>query len=220
VLELAELGAAIDEEAELLSLAERTSNELSDRLLTGLDGDERVEARQAVNMLLVIEWSAALGDEAEFRRPEFKREIVIAAIVGLIRSVGGRPAAAQLRSLRCDLLDSNAAELRREAFAAARDLFEQRIGAESATGIGAGLRTRLDAIDARSKELAGACGETTAAGVALANAWIDSGFLFSGDPCGQLTWDLYMLILGNDEQLPEAERVLGPDCVPNVLVFH
>ena len=122
--------------------------------------------------------------------------------------------------MRCNLLEGQLDELRRLAFATACDLFEQRVEPAEAAEVGAGIRQRLDKADVRSQELAGTCREEKGGSVALANAYIDAGYLISGDPCDVLTWDLYMLILGADEELPEGDRVFGPDCTPKVLVFH
>jgi len=217
---LIDAAAEVDDEAGLERLAGAAANEIADRMLSGLGAEDLVEARLAVMLLMLLQWDEVLGDEEAFGSAEFKRQIVLTTVVEFERTLRGKSPHLQLAGLRCDLLDGQLAELRRMAFATACDLFEQRIEPEVAAATGAGIRERLDRAEERSKQLAGSCREGTGSSVALANAYIDAGYLLSGDPCDVLTWDLYMLILGSDEELPAADRVFGPECKPNVLVFH
>ena len=217
---LIDAAAEVDDQAGLEGLAGAASGEVARRVLVGLSGEELAEARLSIMMLMLIQWSEVLGEEEAFGAAEFKRQIVLVTLIEFERALGGITAHEQLARLRCDLLEGQLAELRRMAFASACDLFEQRLGKEAAAEVGAGIRERLDQADKRSKELSGTCREGQGGSAALANAYIDAGYLLSADPCDVLTWDLYMMILGADEQLPASERVLGPDCTPKVLVFH
>jgi hypothetical protein len=217
---LIDAAAEVDDETALERLAGAASDEIARRMLVQLAGEDLVEARMAVMMLMLLEWGAVLDQDEAFSSAEFKRQIVLTTLVEFERTLRGKTPHQQLTGLRCDLLAGQLADLRRLAFASASDLFEQRIEPEDAAAVGAGIRERLDRADARSKELSGTCREGEGASVALANAYIDAGYLLNGDPCDVLTWDLYMLILGADEELPATDRVFGPQCKPNVLVFH
>lgn len=217
---LIDAAAEVEDQAGLEELADAASGEVAGRLLDGMTGGDLDEARLSIMMLMLIQWSEVIGEEEAFGAAEFKRQIVLMTLLDFERALRGRRAHEQLARLRCDLLEIQLGELRRLAFASACDLFEQRIEPEAAAAVGTGIRERLDRADERSKELAGTCREGGGASVALANAYIDAGYLISADPCDVLTWDLYMQILGADEQLPEPERVLGPNCAPKVLVFH
>jgi hypothetical protein len=217
---LIDSAAEVEDQQGLERLAAAASTEVAGRMLEGVTDADLDEARLAIMMLMLIQWGEVIGEEEAFGAAEFKRQIVLTTLLEFERSLRGRGPNEQLARLRCDLLVGQLTELRRLAFASAGDLFEERIEPEAAAAVGAGIRERLDQADRRSKELAGTCQESQGASAALANAYIDAGYLLSADPCDVLTWDVYMLILGADEQLPEPERVLGPGCAPKVLVFH
>jgi len=220
VAALIDRAVEVDDRDELERLADAASDEILARMLPELEDEDRAEARLSVMTLMLIEWDSVLGEEEAFGSAEFKRQIVLATILGFERALRGKPPHEQMAALRCDLIASQLGDLRRQAFGSASELFRRRLDSRSAADLGAAIRVQLSSMEERSKELSGICPQEQGASVALANAWIDAGYLLNDDPCDVLTWDLYMVILGADEQLPEAERVLGGGCTPNVLVFH
>lgn len=219
IAELIEVGAAVADAAGLEAFAARAGQQLAARLLSGMSPAEEQEASSAIQMLLRLEWDPVLAGDAEFSDPGFRRALARAALVGLAGLLAGHPGDVQLDRLRCALIDLQLRALRRDALAAAKRRFDGALDAAAASQRGMELALMIELLGSQERDLADRCDGADLRAADLANARIDVGFVVGGDPCDTLSWDVYIHIQAHDDLLPAAERTLGGDCVPKVLVL-
>lgn len=212
---------AIQGASDVDALARSTGEELVARLVVTASAGDRQEARRHTSSIVRNELESWFDDDLDvFGDRALRRNMLVALLRSLYSQLIDSQRPNWLDALRCSGLASDAQALRRKAFSSARDLVDSTLAPLAAAVLGAQLRADIENLDQVNRSMGGVCSQNPPLGVVLADGWYDAGYLLSGDPCDLLSWDLYMYILGKDEERPVNQRVFGPTCRPRVLVFH
>jgi hypothetical protein len=217
--ELIEIGTAVEDEAGLERFVGLAGQRFEERLMLGGSPAQAEEARAAIQMLIRLEWDPVVAGAAEFADEPFRRALSRTTIGGLVRLLAGQPPEIQLGRLRCALLDLQLRTLRRDALAAAKQRFDGSLTGAAASARGMELALMVELLGTQERDLARSCDGAELRAADLANSRIDVGFVVGGDPCDTLSWDVFIYIQGKDDLAPVAERTLGGECKPNVLVL-